>query len=446
MAAVGQTGLLTAAAPVAPLGGHPLVMLLTQLSLLIVCAYLLGRLANRVGLPAVVGELSVGVLLGPSVFGNLAPGASDWLFPRDAGQFHLLDSIAQLGVLLLVGVTGISLDFSLVRRRGGTVLWTSLLGLTIPFGLGVGVAMTLLPGTLRPGNTQPLVFALFLGVALCVSAIPVIAKTLLDMGLIHRNVGQIILAAGTMDDVVGWLLLSVVSAMAVDGLHTGTVVEPILHLIGLLLVLILLGRPLVRAAMRWAQRSESSAAVVVTAVAVILMCATGTAALGLEPVFGALLGGILISTSSTVSLSSLAPLNNGLSAVLAPVFFATAGLRMDMRALVHPTVLAGALLILGVAILGKFTGAVLGGLTGGLNRWEVLALGAGMNARGVVQLVVASVGLRLGVLNTESYTIIVLTAVITSVMAPPLLRIATRHLEVTVDEESRRRMMEPLLD
>ncbi|MFF2012728.1 cation:proton antiporter [Streptomyces sp. NPDC058195] len=421
-------------------------MLLMQLTLLIVCAYLMGRLANRVGLPAVVGELSVGVLLGPSVLGWIAPGVSNALFPRDTAQFHLLDSVAQLGVLLLVGVTGISLDFKLLRRRGGTVVWTSLLGLVIPFGLGVAAAMMLLPDALRPTDTQPVVFALFLGVALCVSAIPVIAKTLLDMGLIHRNVGQLILAAGTMDDVVGWLLLSVVSAMAVDGLHTGTVLEPVLYLAAILLVLMVVGRPLVRWAMRWAQRSESSASVVVTAVAIILVCATGTAALGLEPVFGAFLGGILIGTSGTVSLSSLAPLNNGLSATLAPLFFATAGLRMDMRSLVHPAVLVGGLLILGVAIFGKFAGALLGGLTGRLDRWEILALGAGMNARGVVQLVVASVGLRLGVLNTESYTIIVLTAVITSVMAPPLLKHATRRLSVTVEEESRRRTMEPLLN
>ncbi|AEM84237.1 sodium/hydrogen exchanger [Streptomyces violaceusniger Tu 4113] len=441
-----HVGPLTAAAPVAPLGGHSAVLLLTQLTVLVVSAHLLGRLAKRVGLPAVVGELGVGVLLGPSVFGQFVPRASDWVFPQQAGQFHLLDSVALLGVLVLVGVTGISLDFTLVRRRGGTVAWISLLGLVIPFGLGAVVAMKLLPGVLRPQHAQPTVFALFLGVALCVSAIPVIAKTLLDMGLIHRNVGQLILAAGTMDDIVGWLLLSVVSAMAADGLHTGTVLGPILHLAGLLLVLTVLGRPLVRGAMRWAQRSQSSAAVVVTAVAVLLMCATGTAALGLEPVFGAFLGGILIGTSSAVSLGSLAPLNNGLSATLAPVFFATAGLRMDMGALGQPAVLGGALLILGVAILGKFAGALLGGLTGRLNRWEILALGAGMNARGVVQLVVAAVGLRLGVLNTQSYTIIVLTAVITSVMAPPLLRLAMRRLEITAQEESRRRAMEPLLN
>ncbi len=441
-----HAGPLTAAAPVAPLGGHPMVLLLTQLTVLVASAYLLGRLANRVGLPALVGELSVGVLLGPSVFGQLAPRASDWLFPHQAGQMHLLDAVAQLGVLILVGVTGISLDFRLLRRRGATVAWTSLLGLAIPFGLGVVVALKLLPGALRPAATQPTVFALFLGVALCVSAIPVIAKTLLDMGLIHRNVGQLILAAGTMDDVVGWLLLSVVSATAADGLHTSTVVVPVLHLAGLLLVLTVLGRPLVRGAMRWAQRSESTAAVVMTAVALILLCSTGTAMLGLEPVFGAFLGGMLIGTSGAVGLGSLAPLNTGLSAVLAPVFFATAGLRMDMSALVHPAVLGGALLIVGVAILGKFAGALLGGMTGRLNRWEVLALGAGMNSRGVVQLVVAAVGLRLGVLNTESYTIIVLTAVITSVMAPPLLKFATRRLEITVEEESRRRTMEPLLD
>ncbi|WP_432251102.1 cation:proton antiporter, partial [Streptomyces sp. HNM1019] len=113
------------------------MLLLTQLAILIAAAHLLGRLARRLGMPAVVGELGVGVLLGPSVFGQLAPAASHWVFPPQAGQFHLLDSIALLGVLVLVGVTGMSLDFTLVRSKSATVAWISLLGLAIPLGAGV---------------------------------------------------------------------------------------------------------------------------------------------------------------------------------------------------------------------------------------------------------------------------------------------------------------------
>jgi Kef-type K+ transport system membrane component KefB len=425
------------ASPVPILGGQELLVLLVQLTLLLLLAHLLGRLADRIGLPAVVGELGVGVLLGPSLLGRLVPRLSAWLFPQRADQFHILDGIAQFGVLMLVGLTGVSLDFALVRRCGVTGGCVSVAGLIIPFGLGV-LAIDLLPGTLRPTGTSPTVFALFFGVALSVSAIPVIARILADMRLLHRNVGQLALVAGTIDDAVGWLLLAVVSALAAStAIGPGTVIVPVLRLATMMVVLIVIGRPAVRRALNRA-KSAGTSSVVFVALVVLLVCAAGTDALGFEPVFGAFLGGILIRTSDAVDAETLAPLR-GTAAVLAPLFFATAGLRMDLGVLANPTVLLSGLVIVAVAIIGKFVGAALGGLVGKLNRWESLALGAGMNARGAVQLVVAAVGLRLGVLNTSSYTIIVLVAVCTSVMAPPILKFATRRLAVTEEERLRQR-------
>ena len=177
--------------PVMPLGAHQLLIFVLQVGLLLMLAVLLGRLAVRLGMPAIVGELAVGVLLGPSLLAHVAPAVSDWLLPREAGQFHLLDAVAQIGVLLLVGLTGIQLDFKLVRRRGATAAKISVAGLVIPLGFGIATGY-LLPASLLADNVDVTVFAMFLGVAMCVSAIPVIAKTLMDMNLLHRNVGQLV--------------------------------------------------------------------------------------------------------------------------------------------------------------------------------------------------------------------------------------------------------------
>ncbi|GAA3768397.1 hypothetical protein GCM10022403_000060 [Streptomyces coacervatus] len=422
------------AAPVPPIPAHQLLVFLLQVGLLLLLAILLGRAATRVGLPAIVGELSAGVLLGPSLFGWLAPSVTGWLLPSRPDQMHLLDAVGQLGVLLLVGLTGIEMDLRMLRRRRATAVRISLAGLIIPFlaGVGLGYPLTRL---LHTGTADGAVFALFMGVAMCVSAIPVIAKTLIDMNLIHRNIGQLTLAAGTFDDAIGWFLLSVVSAMAVGGLTAHKVVVSIGALLLVVLAAVVVGRPLVRQALRLS--GGSAIHTVAAAVAMILLAAAGTQALGLEAVFGAFVCGALIGSSGEFERSRTASLRTVVVAFLAPVFFATAGLRIDLRALAEPAVLAAALIVLTVAILGKFAGAYLGARLSRLSRWEALALGAGMNARGVIEVIVASVGLRVGVLDTDTYTIVVLVAVVTSVMAPPLLRLAMKRVECTAEEELR---------
>ncbi|CAM3365957.1 cation:proton antiporter [Kibdelosporangium persicum] len=436
---------MLAAAPVPPMSAHSLMLFLLQLGLLLLLALVLGKLAGLCKMPAVVGELCAGVILGPSLLTQIAPGFSHWLLPADSEQFHLLDGVGQLGVLLLVGVTGAHLDLALVRKRVGTVTKISAFGLVIPLGFGVAAGL-LLPAMLVGENNNRTVFALFLGVAMCVSAIPVIAKTLFDMNLLHRNVGQLTLAAGMVDDVFGWFMLSVVSAMATTGLRTSNVLLSIACIAGVVLVAAL-SRPLVRRIFKLAGRTAAPGPTIATFVVLILLAAAGTHALALEAVFGAFVCGILINRYGKPDPAKLAPLRTFVLGVLAPIFFATAGLRMDLTALAEPPVLLAGLAVLAIAVLGKFAGAYLGARTSRLTRWEALALGAGMNARGVIEVIVAMVGLRLGVLNTEMYTIIVLVAVVTSLMAPPILRVAMKRVEYTAEEEIRRNAnLPPALD
>ena len=420
--------------------GHDLLVFLIQLCALLALAVILGRLAVRIGLPSVVGELLTGVLVGPSLFGHLAPGLWHWMFPASASQANLINAVAQVGVLLLVGLSGMHVDLRLIRRRGATAVTVGAGGLLIPLALGVALGW-LLPATLRSTSADRMTFAFFLGVTMCVSAIPVIAKTLLDMNLLHRDVGQLTLAAGAIDDTAGWCLLSVVSAMSLGGVHGWRIALTVAEIIAFLIAAAVIGRPVARALFTLAERSRDPGPAVATAVALIVATAAISQALGLEPALGAFVAGILLSTArvrQVIDPARLAPLRTFVLWVGAPVFLATAGLRMDLASLAHRTVLLSALTVLGVAVLGKFAGAYLGARLSRLSAREGFALGAGMNARGVVEVVVAMAGLRLGVITTSTYTIIVLVAVVTSVMAPPLLRRSMAGLDHTAEERLRK--------
>jgi Kef-type K+ transport system membrane component KefB len=425
------------AAPVQPLGSHQLLVFLLQVAVLLGLAFGLGRVAERLKLPAIVGELLAGVFLGPSLLGMLAPALEHWLMPPVPSQMNLLDAAGQIGVLLLVGLTGTHLDTVMLRRRRATAARISLAGLLVPLGLGIGVGI-LLPVTLIPHGVHRGVFALFLGVAMCVTAIPVIAKTLADLRLLHRDVGQLTLAAGLVDDAVGWFLLSVVSALATIGVSAGRVSRSVLFLVGFVVFAFVVGRPLVNRALRMADRSSQPGPTMAVTVVTILLAAATTQALGMEAMFGAFIAGIIVGGPALANRHKLAPLRAVVLSVLAPLFLATAGLRMDLTTLAHPQVALTALAILTVAIAGKFAGAYLGARLSRLGRWESVAMGAGMNARGVVEVVIAMAGLRLGVLNTATYTSIILVAIVTSLMAPPLLRLAMSRVRHTEQEQQRK--------
>lgn len=424
--------------PPPSLGGHALLVFLIAVVTLLLVARLFAALAERVGMPAIVGELATGVILGPSLLGHLLPGLTNWIFPRTVEQMHLLDAVGQIGILLLVGLTGTHLDVAMIRRRKATAVRISLGGMLLPLALGLIVGYQLADWISGTQVGDRLLFAGLIGVAMCVTAIPVIAKTLSDMRLLHRDTGQMIMAAGTIDDAVGWFLLSVVSMAATVGLATGHVLQAAGYLLGFVILAVFLGRPLVRRAMRLADRSEAPGPSIVTAVVIVLTGAVITQALGMEPVFGAFVAGILVGLPRAANQAKLAALRTVVLSVLAPIFLATAGFRMDLTALADPKVALAALVVLAVAILGKFAGAYAGARLSRLSRWEGLAIGAGMNSRGVVEVVVALTGLRLGILNTASYTIIVLVAVVTSVMAPPMLRYACARITENEDERLRK--------
>ena len=428
-----------------PVGEHELLLLWLQLVVLLVAARSLGLLAQRFHQPRVVGELAAGVLIGPSVAGRLFPDIVGWLFPGDAVQSALLLSIAWLGILLLLLVTGFETDLDLLRRLGRPVVGLSVGSLALPLGMGFALGW-MMPETLWGPSADRLGFAAFIAVALSISALPVIAKIMTEMGLMRRNVGQLTIAAGMINDLVGWMLLGVVvgvfAAGTVDLADLGIT---LLSVIALLVLSVTLGQRVVDQILRRARSAGGFASALTATIAIMLILGSITQAMGVEAVLGALVAGALVGRSRYQRHDVRRSVEVLSSSIFAPVFFATAGLYVDFAVLLTVEGALWAAVVLVVATLAKLVGSFVGGRLSGLTRMESLAAGIGLNARGAMEIVLATIGLSLGALNDASYAMIVLLAVATSMGAPPALRPVLRRLHAA-PEESQRLAREELLE
>ncbi|MEL7206832.1 MAG: cation:proton antiporter [Actinomycetota bacterium] len=418
---------------------HQLLVFWVGLLVILVVARLFGALMQRIGQPAVVGELAAGLVIGPSVLGRVAPDVFDWLFPADDVQTAMLFTVGWLGVLLLLVVTGFETDLGLISRLGRAATVVSAGSLLLPAAAGLAVGW-LIPVAFVGGGTERYIFALFFAAALSISSLPVIAKILSEMGLMRRNFGQLTLAAGMANDVVGWIALGFISGLAQAG---GVKLDKLAITIGGLLVFFVaaftIGQRVVDGALRRVRARGDDPIGGLTVVALTALAfGVVTQALHVEAVLGAFVAGVVLARSRFGDHELIRPVETMTAAVFAPVFFATAGLRVDLGLLADAETLLWAAVVLIAASASKFFGSLIGARLSNLPAREGAALGIGLNARGALEIVIATVGLSLGVLNDRSYTVIVLMAMATSMLAPPLLRRVLEGWEG--DPEERRRI------
>jgi Kef-type K+ transport system membrane component KefB len=424
---------------------HQVLIFLVQIALLLVAARVLGQMMRRIGQPAVVGELAAGILLGPSVLGQLSPGLFDWIFPADTVQSGMLFTVGWLGVMMLLVVTGFETDLTLIGRLGTAVAWVTAGSLLLPFAFGL-TGGYLAPEVLRGPDADPTVFALFLATALTISSLPVIAKIMSELRLLRRNFGQLTLATAMANDVIGWVLLGLIAGLASSGrLDIGSLIRTLIGLIVFLAIAAAIGQRIVDGVLLvMRRRAVGLGGWVTMSVAIALGLGAITQALGVEAVLGAFIGGILLGRSRYARHEVEESLETMTSAVLAPVFFATAGLRVDISLLFDRTVALWTVIVILLASASKFFGSMIGARLARLDRREGLALGTALNARGALEIVIATVGLSLGVLNDASYAIVVVMAIVTSVMAPPLLRMLVRGWQGSEEEQARLRREEQM--
>lgn len=421
--------------PLPPIPTHSLLILILQLAGLLALARVLAELMRRLGQPAIIGELLAGIVLGPTILGHFWPELFILAFPQDVAQFHLLEVFSWYGMILLLLLTGLETDLTVVRTIGRAAVFTSLGGLLVNFTAGGTLGWLLPDRYLVDPSTRP-IFAAFLATAMAITAMPVIAKILIDLGMIRRNLGVTILSAGVIDDTVGWMVLSVIAGIAAAGVFSaGKLVWTLVGLVAFLVAMRYVVYPVFRRTVSYVNEKVELAGADLTLIMVLtLAAAAATEAIGIHAVFGAFVAGILVRQVPRVRSGALHALELFVLSALSPIFFAFVGLKVDLWALSGWQL---PVLVIAVAMLGKLVGCYTGARLGGLSHWEGIAIGSGMNARGAMELIVALIGLSLGILTEELYTTIVLLAVVTSFVAPVLLRLVIPKLPLTSEEKRR---------
>ena len=412
--------------------------LIGQIVLLIVAGRLLGEVMLRLGQPAVMGQLIAGILLGPSVLGALWPDAAHFLFPKSPEQKAMLDGIAQFGILLLLLLAGMETELALVRGVRHATFSASISGIVLPFACGMLLGH-FLPDSLLPDPNKRMITSLFLGTALSISSVKIVATVVRDMGFMRRNVGQVILASAIVDDTIGWIIIAITFGLA--GQENFSWLSVFVNVGGTLSFLVFsftLGRRLVFRVIQFTNDHFRGEAPVIAAILVVMgTFALITQIIGVHTVLGAFVAGILVGESPMLTEEIDRQFRGLVAGLFMPVFFGLAGLSADLTVLKDPQLALLTAGLIAIASFGKAAGAFAGGWFGGLTMRESTALAMGMNARGSTEVIVASIGLSMGVLSQNLFTMIVAMAVITTTAMPPSLRWALQRLPMRREEKLR---------
>jgi Kef-type K+ transport system membrane component KefB len=402
----------------APQADTALAQVLLALVVIIVVARALGAAFRLIGQPRVIGEMIAGILLGPSLLGRVLPGISAYVFPSTTLPF--LSVIAQIGIILYMFLVGIRLDTKLLRRHLGTSVAISQSSIAAPFLLGAALALWLYP-VLSARSVPFTEFALFMGVAMSVTAFPVLARILTDRQMQGSPIGAIALASAAAGDVTAWCLLAFVVGVA--RARPGQALFTLTLTAGFVALIFIFVRPAIRrlAHRQSTQGTTAPDAIVILCVA-LLVAAVATERIGIHGLFGAFLIGVVVPHDSLLAADVRRMLEDSVALFLLPVFFAFTGLRTQIGLLHGFRDWLLCILIIATASAGKFGGSFVAARLTGSGWRQAAALGVLMNTRGLMELIVLNIGLDLGVISPTLFTMLVLMAIATTVATTPILQ------------------------
>jgi Kef-type K+ transport system membrane component KefB len=403
---------------------HPLSQLFVQLFVIIAAARILGSLFTRIGLPAVVGEMAAGIVLGPSLLGLVAPSFFAFVFPQDSlGALRLL---SQVGVCFFMFSVGMELEIAHVRSKARAAIAVSHASISAPFLLGVVLAYFLFE-SYAGASASFMGFALFMGISMSITAFPVLARILQERRLTKTALGSTALACAAVDDVTAWSILAFVVAVA----RSTSIAASILSLAIALIFILIMTLGVRKLLPRWIgerrlQESEPSSATLGMVVCVVIAAALCTELIGIHALFGAFLAGAIMPDTDGFREKISALVSKFSSVLLLPLFFAFTGLRTEVALIDGLSDWLLCALIIGVATLGKLGASAITARITGMPWRESLQLGALMNTRGLMELIALNIGYDLGILSPSLFTMLVIMALVTTMMTGPLITLFER--------------------
>jgi len=400
------------------LSQHEIMNLLVQLSIMLMMGRLFAEMARKIKQPAVVGEILAGLILGPTILGMFHPDWFHQLFPTGSSSL-VLDGFVQIAVVMLLFIAGLEVDLHIVWQQGRQAIYTSTLGLIIPFGFGFMFPYFFPEFFGSDNGTRHLAYSLFMGTSMAITALPVIARILMDLNLFKSRMGMLVISSAMINDLIGWLIFSVVLGM-IGKEQNLSLWHTLLFTTGFTVIMLTLGRGLLNRTLPWINQNLAwPGGLLSLSLALCFLAAAFTEYIGIHGIFGAFIVGVALGDSEHMSERAKEIIHQFINNIFAPLFFVSIGLKVNFLAN-FDWVLTLAILV--IAFVGKIIGSGWGTRLGGFTWRESLAAAFGMNARGAMEIILGLVALENGLINEKVFVSLVIMALVTSMSSGPLMK------------------------
>jgi Kef-type K+ transport system membrane component KefB len=404
---------------VSKLSSDEVLSFLIIVSVILISARILGELFRKFKQPAVIGEILAGIILGPSLLGTVSPHLFESIFTAQKGvPYKAFDGLANIGIILLMFIAGFEVDLKMIRKQGKQAASISLMGLVLPFALGFFTVWFFYDKIFSaPAGTSLTIPAMFFGTALSITALSVIAKILLDLNILRSKIGNLVLTAAMIDDFLGWILFSIIIQLMKPGGESAA--WSVTMVLAYTIFILTIGRWLVDKILLIADKFLSAGGLITVAVCLCLLSAVYTEYLGVRGIFGAFLMGIAIGDSRFFPERLQNILHQFVINIIAPLFFASIGLRVNFVTNFNIEIVS---IILFIACFAKLVGAGIGARMSGLSKQESYAVAFGMNSRGSQEIVLGTLALQAKIIDEPIFVGLVVMTIVTILIAGPLMK------------------------
>ena len=410
------------------------INLLLQLSIMLIAGRVMAEVARSLKQPSVVGEIFAGILLGPTILGALSPELFQTLFPSIGSPGLVLDGFVQVAVVLLLFIAGLEVDLQIVTQQGKQAAYTSFFSLLIPLALGFSFPYFWPEFFGHHNENTKLVFALFLGTTMGITALPVVARILMDLNVFKSKIGMLVIASAMVNDLVGWLIFTVVLSMmgATEG---GMGIAATAGLaVGFTLLMLTVGRGLINKSLPWINRKLAwPGGLLSLSLALCFLAAAFTEYIGIHAIFGSFIIGVALGDSEHLTERAKEIIHQFINNIFAPLFFVSIGLYINFVESFNPLLVAA---ITAIAFTGKITGATFGARLGGVPKFQALAVGFGMNTHGTLEVILGAIALQEGFISNEVFVAIISMVIITIVCSAPLMAYSLKKHKISIKDNA----------